>query len=103
MNFTQNITHALFFFPGTFLHELLHLIAALIAMAIGMVFNLFSKPFGIGKISEIKITSFNIIPNFKTGVYGSVEYVGGSSFTSIFVSGAPKLAWILLWYFLNSY
>lgn len=103
MNFTQNITHALFFFPGTFLHELLHLIAAIIAMAIGMIFNLFAKPFGIGKISEIKITSLNIIPNFKTGVYGSVEYTGGSSFTAIFVSSAPKIAWILLWYFFDAY
>lgn len=103
MNFTQNITHAIFFFPGTFLHEFLHLTAAVIAMMIGMIFNLLSRPFGIGPISNIKITSFNIIPNFKTGVYGSVEYMGGSSFTSIFVSSAPKLAWIFLWYFMTTY
>ena len=81
MNLTQNITHALFFFPGTFLHELLHLCATLIVITIGTIFNIVSRPFGIGAISTIKITSFNIIPNFKTGVYGSVQllWVGSLS------------------------
>lgn len=103
MRFIQNFTHAFFFFPGTFLHELLHLLAALISIAIGLVFNLVSKPFHIGAISTLRITSFNILPNFKTRVYGSVAYEGGGSFTHIFVSSAPKLAWVFLYLFLQSY
>ncbi len=102
MNWMQNITHAIFFFPGTFLHELLHLLAAILAMFLGVLLNLFSQMFRMGPVSHIRITSFNIIPNFKTGVYGSVKYEGGSSFTLIFVSAAPKLAWVFLWYYLIS-
>ncbi len=103
MKFIQNFTHAFFFFPGTFLHEFLHLFAALISIAIGKVFNLLSRPFHIGAISTLRITSFNILPNFKTGVYGSVTYEGGGSFTHIFVSSAPKFAWIFLYLFLQSF
>jgi hypothetical protein len=103
LKFIQNFTHAFFFFPGTFLHEFLHLFAALISIAIGKVFNLLSRPFHIGAISTLRITSFNILPNFKTGVYGFVAYEGGGSFTHIFVSSAPKFAWIFLYLFLQSF
>jgi hypothetical protein len=41
------------------------------------------------------------LPNFKTGVYGSVKYEGGSSFALIFISAAPKLAWLFLFYYLQ--
>lgn len=100
METIKKILHALFFFPGTFLHELLHLIPALIITTMMMMINAIRARFGFPALSHLRVTSFNVIPDIKSGRYGSVSYVGANFLSVILISAGPKLAWVLLSLFL---
>ena len=75
------IAKALFYLPGTFAHEFSHLLFALV----------FAR----------QVRGFNIIPDFKEGTAGSVQYISTNGAASMLISFAPKLYWFALVYFLN--
>lgn len=82
--------------PGTFLHEMMHLIGVILSIIIDSIFNLFRSIFLFPQKRVTQLISFSIIPDFKTGVLGSVSYSNASKLQSIIINIFPIFLWALI-------
>lgn len=82
--------------PSTFLHELMHSVPVVIFSLIGISRNILAKIFGFNEIGITKITSFNILPNFKEKTLGSVGYVTNSNLHSFFINIFPIFSLVFI-------
>lgn len=78
------------------MHETLHSIPVIFFSITDILFNIIRTIISIESKPITKITSFNLIPEYKTGTLGSVEYINASPTQSIIINLAPIVAWILI-------
>jgi len=93
MTILDKVFFTLLRLPSTTLHELLHASMAFLFTIIDTIINFIKSIFGISPKPTTKITSFNLIPNFKDGTLGSVGYINANSIQSILINIAPLLSW----------
>lgn len=87
--------------PSTLIHETLHAIPVLIFSVTDFLFNILRSIVGVQRERISTLTSFNLIPDYRSGVLGSVAYRNVSPIQLIIINLAPLLSWILLLYFIH--
>jgi len=64
------------------------------------LFNIIKSTLNLPRKAVTQITSFNLVPDYKSGTLGSVGYINSSPIQSIVINLAPLLAWPLMIYLL---
>ncbi len=101
MNRLKFFTFSLLKLPSTIIHELLHSIPVVLFSITDILMNIIKSMLSIPTKRITKITSFNLIPDYRSGTLGSVGYVNASNIQLIIINIAPILAWISLPFILS--